>query len=89
MMSVNGKPFGDPKIGAINLSEIYQRYMSQENRVASFQTKQEADEAARGAGWTATEGNHRCPDCTAETNAHSPYAGMVERNGAYIPWPPR
>ncbi len=51
--------------------------------IAWFSTKKECDTAAKGFGWRAENGNHRCPECVAE-ESKSPYAGMVEGHGAYI-----
>jgi len=58
-------------------------------KVASYDSKAEADDAALSRGWSVSDGegpNHRCPACREAAIHPSGYAGVVydENRGAYI-----
>ena len=78
-----GQPSGKPISGGLlpfGLSEQF----------ASFDTKEEADQAALAAGWTVRDEdgpNHRCPDCQPhyEETGQTGFMGVVvDRRGGYI-----
>jgi hypothetical protein len=82
-MDPDGRPLGDILHGAVNLLDLIEKWKHNDTRgkIASFDSKQEADAIAQSYGWTVEDGNHRCPECGPMSTA-----GMTEQHGAYINW---
>jgi len=77
-MGVDGKPIPKSKEGTVATFRDLTFYMEDFKKAAEFETPKACDKAAVGFGWTANDGDHRCPDCAARKV-------KSERPGAYIP----
>lgn len=85
VMSNDGTPIGEKASGPVDLSKLADHFKDIKGEAAFYQSKREADNWAKVYGWTAEHGNHRCPDC-AVVEMETPYAGIIEKHGAYIDW---
>ena len=67
--------------GPVDLSKLADHFKDIKGEAAFYQSKREADNWAKVYGWTANDGNHRCPDCVV-VEMETPYAGIIEKHGA-------
>jgi hypothetical protein len=88
VMDPNGKAVGEPVLhgGMMDLSGFMEHFSALKTQAADFPSKETADAAAKGFGWTVVDGNHRCPACYEGSYTRDVYPGVVERRGCYINW---